>query len=355
MSLNKQSFAIITSFPPGTGVGRYNEILHLAINDKAKWINININRTMIKNYDSLQEIEIKSKLGFLPEKISSKLNVLLQKKIFFKELISETINYKYLHYTDPRIVPLPGISGIVTIHDLTSIDNHNIFDIDSIVINKNINIYKKFENVIVNSNYVKSQVESYGFNGRIKTIHLAASPNFRIVDDKESIRKKIGLPIDKILILSISSNAPRKNLSIIKDLKHKLGGNIEIVRIGTPITNAINLHNVDDAMLNMLYNAVDLLLFPSLSEGFGYPVVEAFATGLPVVALDIPIMQEIISKYGLLADNNLDDIAIKIKECLNSQEEYKKLSLLRSEYFSFQRYEREVIQYYDDIFNYNFR
>ena len=46
------------------------------------------------------------------------------------------------------------------------------------------------------------------------------------------------------------------------------------------------LNDVDDAGLEALYGGAELLLFPSLAEGFGWPVVEAQACGCPVVTAD---------------------------------------------------------------------
>lgn len=51
--------------------------------------------------------------------------------------------------------------------------------------------------------------------------------------------------------------------------------------------------NVTNDELNALYSQADALLFPSLMEGFGWPVIEAQAVGCPVIASDIPIFHEV--------------------------------------------------------------
>jgi glycosyltransferase involved in cell wall biosynthesis len=42
-----------------------------------------------------------------------------------------------------------------------------------------------------------------------------------------------------------------------------------------------------------LYRSADIFVFPSYTESFGHPLVEAMATGLPIVASDIPINREL--------------------------------------------------------------
>jgi glycosyltransferase involved in cell wall biosynthesis len=53
------------------------------------------------------------------------------------------------------------------------------------------------------------------------------------------------------------------------------------------------VQDVDDHALAVLYRAADALLFPSLAEGFGWPVLEAQACGCPVVASNRASLAEI--------------------------------------------------------------
>ena len=62
--------------------------------------------------------------------------------------------------------------------------------------------------------------------------------------------------------------------------------------------------------LPALYNAVDLLLFPSLYEGFGWPPLEAMASGTPVVCSRAGSLDEVVGDAALTADpEDIDALA----------------------------------------------
>jgi glycosyltransferase involved in cell wall biosynthesis len=72
-------------------------------------------------------------------------------------------------------------------------------------------------------------------------------------------------------------------------------------RLGV-LSNVIELGPLPDTDLPALYNAVDLLLFPSIYEGFGWPPLEAMASGTPVVCSRAGSLDEIVGSAALTAD-----------------------------------------------------
>lgn len=73
-------------------------------------------------------------------------------------------------------------------------------------------------------------------------------------------------------------------------------------QIGIPADHMIILETVSPAALVDLYRKAAVFGFPSLYEGFGLPLIEASAIGLPVVALNRSAMPEVIGETGVLVD-----------------------------------------------------
>ncbi len=93
----------------------------------------------------------------------------------------------------------------------------------------------------------------------------------------------------------------------------KDGLDVRVARVGPPLDGGdralaeqlgvadsiLELGMIPDADLPALYNAVDLLLFPSLYEGFGWPPLEAMASGTPVVCSRAGSLDEVVGDAAL--------------------------------------------------------
>ena len=108
---------------------------------------------------------------------------------------------------------------------------------------------------------------------------------------------------------------------MVKSVMEKLDDSYQLVRIGSQVGNSITFNNIDDEKINKIYNACDILLFPTLEEGFGYPVVEAFKTGLPVLSSDVDIIKEVSDGAALLVNPmDINEVTEGVYEILEKRD-----------------------------------
>lgn len=109
--------------------------------------------------------------------------------------------------------------------------------------------------------------------------------------------------------------------------------------------------NVSQDELAQLYRDADLFLFPSLSEGFGLPVLEAMASGTPVVTSLTSSLPEVAGAAALLVDpTDIDALAAAIGSVLTDRTLHNRLSaagLARAAEFSWQAAARQTLAVYE--------
>jgi len=166
---------------------------------------------------------------------------------------------------------------------------------------------------------------SIGIIGEKKNFHVLV----------EAMKKLPGLT------LFLCGNASSKYADKIKALitQHKLGKRVVVTG------------EVSEAEKNWMFERCKAFVFPSLSEGFGLPVVEAMHFGKPVVLSKLTSLPEIGGKEAVYLNNFLpDEIASKIEFAIqNNTPEHQKALKNRAAFFSWKKAAEQYLELYQTI------
>jgi glycosyltransferase involved in cell wall biosynthesis len=337
-----------------TGIGSYIEIM------KNFFKKANIEYKIITlSYDNrLDEYSGEIYKGFDFPFYKEYLNPVFS-NIVYRNIKRKLKDYKtegyIIHYGSNSMTPITDYD-IVTLHDIGFKDSY-----------KNAPTYKqlaqyygyffifkkflKFDNIIVSTNVLKNElINEYRYNSNIFVVPHYYNPSFKPLENRQDLIKKLKLPQNKKLILSVGADKPNKNIQILGKVMDILGEEYKLVRIGPSVGNSITINNLALDEMNNVYNACDVLVFPSLDEGFGFPIIEAFATGLPVVASDIPVFHEIGGDAPIYVNNrDPESIANGIRYAIANKDEMAMKSLERSKLYTLWEFNKKMISVYKKI------
>lgn len=153
---------------------------------------------------------------------------------------------------------------------------------------------------------------------KVITVHSGLGPGWRPLPEPTRLaefRKQHGLE-SRPFILNVGSDSWYKNFSSLlrafallkeKDLILVKVGKISLQerRLIAELKiqeRVIHFAQLNDDPLLLLYNCAEMLVFPSLHEGFGWPPLEAMACGCPVIAGNRPSLPEICGDAALYVD-----------------------------------------------------
>ncbi len=185
----------------------------------------------------------------------------------------------------------------------------------------------------------------------------------RLTEERQE-RIKQQLQLTQPFILCVGTREPRKNLRRAIEAWWPLRQNVQLIVAGAAgwdqteelqeklqSTQLRFLGKVTDEELAVLYGEAELLLYPSLYEGFGLPILEAFHFGTPVVTSNTSAMPEIAGNAAELVEpTSVESIRKGITKVLTENNDAGRRRLqqmiIRLQLFNWQRVAEETCKVY---------
>jgi glycosyltransferase involved in cell wall biosynthesis len=232
-------------------------------------------------------------------------------------------------------------------------------------------LMKRAAAIVADSEQTKRDLVSFIGIPAHRIVVIAPGLNQPFSPDAErgaAMRRRYGLG-EGPLVLHIGRTF-YKNISGVIRVVHRLrtdGIPARFVRTGKPLSGVeralaerlgvvdaiVELGGVPDEDLPALYNAADLLLFPSLYEGFGWPPLEAMASGTPVVCSRSGSLGDVVGNAALTADpEDFETLAWHAGSVLTDAKLRATLierGLEHTKQFSWQRAAQELIAVYRNV------
>lgn len=216
-------------------------------------------------------------------------------------------------------------------------------------------VRNEVDRIIVPSQSIMDDLVGMQFDKKkIRVIHEAADKKYKPQGKQliTLIKKKYSITTN--YLFAVGTN-PRKNNERILKAFNQLKKDIplELVIVGArpndwkDIDGVKILGHVPDDELPTLYSGASALVYPSLYEGFGLPILESFACKTPVVTSDRGSMAEIGKGAAVLVDpENVESIVKGITKVLTKRNDYILKGMKRVKEYSWKKAARETLEVY---------
>ena len=305
-------------------------------------------------------------LVYLPKIKSGLFRVLLGLNIVSIRLKPDILHVSYFA---PFVKTVPTV---LTVHDLCFKTFPEAFPIKTLFafnlfFKKSLN---RADAIICVSETTKKQlVNLYDLNpDKVFTVYEASDENFKYLSNKKRLRnalnEKFGIKGDYFLV--VGNIEKRKNLIPVIESFIKLSKknkNIQLIfagqnKMGDLITKKYEkeikkgrlkiLGYVSKEDLNFLYNGSLALIYNSLCEGFGLPIIEAMITKTAVICNNLEVFNE-ITKDSAITYNYKDELYRVMDKVMNDKKfrkKYQELGYRRSRFFSWDKTAKETLKVY---------
>lgn len=237
--------------------------------------------------------------------------------------------------------------------------------------------------VACDSEATRAELESFGLvrAERLAVVPIGVQPGCAREEDDAAAGERAsrllgrdGADSGELLLLHVGSTIPRKRIDVLLHVFREVRAGCpgaRLVRVGGPFTagqrrladdlgvtpHIVSLPFLDRATLAAVYRRAALVLLTSEREGFGLPVVEAMASGTPVVATDIPVLREVggeAAAYCPLGDFAAwrDTVLALLEERRSRPERWKERverGVSRASRFTWQSYAGKMVEIYRNV------
>ena len=280
----------------------------------------------------------------LADLIWNKLHILTVEKLIGKVDV--------FHSSDWTETPSSAFK-VTTIHDLGPILYPGLFPRD--LVRDVVKTHKRklswvkeeTDRIIVPSESTKADLVQLGFdNAKIRVVPEAPSKIFKPASSASIAALKKKYKISGKYVLGVGMNIRKNTENLIKafDLA-RAGQDLKLVFVGpSKYSNIRETRNIRIAgqvalkELPVFYSGSEALVYPSFYEGYGLPILEAFACGTPVVTSNVSSMPEVAGKAAVLVDpNDVDSIAEGIIKALKGPKGLIEKGFARVKEFSWEK------------------
>lgn len=283
-----------------------------------------------------------------------------------------------LHCTHHDVTPLlTNLPCVLTVHDIAPMDFPGFSSLHRLYY-RTLTRYavRRARRIMCDSQSTCSRIEHYfpGVSKKATVVHLGRDESFRPDPQAEEFLSLAApLGIRSPYILYVGSLMERKNITnlvmAVRRLQ-QLRPDIQMVFFGgkpskddprfaelhTPQVIFAG-HMEGKAALRALYSQAELLLFPSLYEGFGLPLLEAMACGCPTVTSHLSSLPELVGDAGVLVNPYDPDAivngAMQILESSAFRTTLVERGLRQVQTFSWKKAGRQALAVYEQSLNKN--
>lgn len=231
-----------------------------------------------------------------------------------KDLVRDGVQvYHGLSGELPTGIRKAGIKSVVTIHDLIFMRHPEYYHwIDTKIYEwKFRQALREADRIIAISERTRQDILELGgqqYADRIQVIYQSFAPHFSTdisSEEKARVRERYKLP--QRFILNVGTIERRKNLALAVEAVELLPQDIHLVAVGRQtsyvrdLPHSDRLHllgGISNRELAAIYALAEAFVYPSRYEGFGIPIIEAIAVGLPVVACTGSCLEEAGGPYS---------------------------------------------------------